>query len=224
MIDTKAVRAPEPVAWISKADLERLIRDEYRECNLTQWITNDSVPLYLAPPPAIDPGQPVAWRHILTREDGTRATKFTPNETEEPFGVPGEDFSEDYLIASEPLYLAPPTAIDQEPDMNDDWPKFENEARAWIAAHPATIAKMERVDTKAVRALADRLNPYEEPADVLRQCADEIDALKEDAERLEFLMRHISGKALRPIIGEMAWTGDLQEFRSAIDHARKGTT
>jgi hypothetical protein len=61
--------------------------------------------------------------------------------------------------------------------------------------------------------------------DLLHDCVRRaLDALKEDAARLEFLMRHISGRDLRTFVGEMKWTGDLQEFRTAIDRARKGTT
>ena len=37
--------------------------------------------------------------------------------------------------------------------------------------------------------------------------------------RLDWLMRHVPGRALRPLIGVMAWSGDIDEFRAAIDAA-----
>jgi hypothetical protein len=40
-----------------------------------------------------------------------------------------------------------------------------------------------------------------------------------DAVRLDWLMRHVPGRALRPLIGVMAWSGDIDEFRAAIDAA-----
>jgi hypothetical protein len=50
----------------------------------------------------------------------------------------------------------------------------------------------------------------------------ELLAAREDARRLEWLWRHLSGRALRDVVGELAWTGDMQEMRAAIDSAMKG--
>jgi len=44
-------------------------------------------------------------------------------------------------------------------------------------------------------------------------------AVERDAVRLDWLMRHVPGRALRPLIGVMAWSGDIDEFRAAIDAA-----
>jgi hypothetical protein len=50
-------------------------------------------------------------------------------------------------------------------------------------------------------------------------------AVERDAVRLDWLMRHVPGRALRPLIGVMAWSGDIDEFRAAIDAAAgKGGT
>lgn len=43
--------------------------------------------------------------------------------------------------------------------------------------------------------------------------------LREDKERLAFLLRNMSGSQLRSIVGVLADTSDLDEFRDAIDAA-----
>lgn len=40
-----------------------------------------------------------------------------------------------------------------------------------------------------------------------------------DTERLEWLTRKIPGNVVRAIVGELTWTGDLNEWREAIDGA-----
>jgi hypothetical protein len=80
------------------------------------------------------------------------------------------------------------------------------------------------VDTKAVRALAKDLGPCW-LADTLNQCADELDALKEDAARYRWLRDEwfIAGHALpwEECDLECPASNRLDE---AIDRARKGTT
>ena len=63
---------------------------------------------------------------------------------------------------------------------------------------------------------------------LLDKAADEIEALraqvaqyKEDAERLHYVLRRLPGSILRSLIGTMSDTGDIDEFRAAIDKARK---
>jgi hypothetical protein len=95
---------------------------------------------------------------------------------------------------------------------------------------------MSGIDTKAVRALADRLaNTIEmmrwpeqlgwEGAKSLRQCADEIDAMKEDAERYRWLRDDVTdapGQHHADIIYLKHLHG--ADLDAAIDRARKGTT
>ena len=46
---------------------------------------------------------------------------------------------------------------------------------------------------------------------------------KEDAERLHYVLRRLPGSIIRALIGVMSDTGDIHEFRAAIDKARKTT-
>ncbi|KAF1019667.1 MAG: hypothetical protein GAK30_02983 [Paracidovorax wautersii] len=50
----------------------------------------------------------------------------------------------------------------------------------------------------------------------------QADADKRDAERLEFVLRHTPGDALRYVVGELADTADISAFRAAIDAALAG--
>lgn len=43
----------------------------------------------------------------------------------------------------------------------------------------------------------------------------------QDAERLDWLLRHLPGDAIRYCVGVIADTADIDEFREAIDHARR---
>lgn len=47
--------------------------------------------------------------------------------------------------------------------------------------------------------------------------------LVRDAERLDWLLRHLPGDAIRYCVGELADTADGAEFRAAIDQARSAT-
>ena len=62
---------------------------------------------------------------------------------------------------------------------------------------------------------------YEERAQnaetAVRRLRAEVEMLREDAERLEYLMRHLPEDALRYVAGELADSGDIAEFRAAID-------
>lgn len=50
--------------------------------------------------------------------------------------------------------------------------------------------------------------------------AARVAELEPDAERLDWLMRNMTGRSLRECVGELADTGDIAEFRAAIDAAR----
>lgn len=43
----------------------------------------------------------------------------------------------------------------------------------------------------------------------------------EDGERLDWLLRQLPGDAIRYCVGVIADTADIDEFRAAIDHARR---
>ena len=55
--------------------------------------------------------EPVAWIHTMDNTEGCEENEpwivFTDSE-ENPFGIPGEDYSESYFVTSEPLYTASP--------------------------------------------------------------------------------------------------------------------
>jgi len=99
------------------------------------------------------------------------------------------------------------------------------------------------IDTQAVRALADELrkNWRVETADMLRQCADEIDALRgqalSDPERGEYFAMKEDAARYRWLRDKwfvagfaFPWHEELLEppanhrLDEAIDRARKGTT
>ena len=79
-------------------------------------------------------------------------------------------------------------------------------------------------------------NAYDQLHSILAECygtlgaqATEIDrlraevaGLREDAERLDFLLHKLPGDALRYVLGELSDTSNGAEFRAAIDAARKG--
>ena len=48
-------------------------------------------------------GEPVGWLHVMHMEGGQTQTRLT-EDAEDHFGVPGEDYSEEYVVTSEPLY------------------------------------------------------------------------------------------------------------------------
>ncbi|MBP0714865.1 hypothetical protein ABXK61_16290 [Burkholderia sola] len=48
-------------------------------------------------------GEPVGWRHVMHMEGGQTQTRLT-EDAEDHFGVPGEDYSEEYVVTSEPLF------------------------------------------------------------------------------------------------------------------------
>ena len=53
------------------------------------------------------------------------------------------------------------------------------------------------------------------------QLEAEVAGLREDAERLDFLLHKLPGDSLRYVLGELSDTSDEAEFRAAIDAARK---
>jgi hypothetical protein len=65
-----------------------------------------------------------------------------------------------------------------------------------------------------IEADADELAELRTECERLRA---EVEMLREDAERLEYLMRHLPEDALRYVAGELADSGDIAEFRAAID-------
>ena len=48
-------------------------------------------------------GEPVGWRQVMHMEGGQTHTRLT-EDAEDHFGVPGEDYSEEYAVTSEPVY------------------------------------------------------------------------------------------------------------------------
>jgi len=91
------------------------------------------------------------------------------------------------------------------------------------------------IDTKAVRALADDVEKHwaiNRAYETLRQCADEIDAMKEDAERYRWLRNDsINASWKTPTVTAYCPDGinvdnvlDGERLDDAIDRARKGTT
>jgi hypothetical protein len=64
-------------------------------------------------------------------------------------------------------------------------------------------------------------------AELIKSLADnaalraEVAGLREDAERLDFLLHKLPGDSLRYVLGELSDTSDEAEFRAAIDAARK---
>lgn len=82
---------------------------------------------------------------------------------------------------------------------------------------------------KGLRALAGWLNEewprhYRDiasaAADALEAQAREIEGLRKDAERLDWLLWKLPGDALRHVVGALDDTADAAEFRAAIDAAK----
>ncbi|WP_333998243.1 hypothetical protein [Burkholderia orbicola] len=48
-------------------------------------------------------GEPAGWLHVMHMEGGQTHTRLT-EDAEDHFGVPGEDYSEEYVVTSEPLF------------------------------------------------------------------------------------------------------------------------
>ena len=48
-------------------------------------------------------GEPAGWLHVMHMEGGQTQTRLT-EDAEDHFGVPGEDYSEEYVVTSEPLF------------------------------------------------------------------------------------------------------------------------
>jgi hypothetical protein len=70
---------------------------------------------------------------------------------------------------------------------------------------------------RELQSLRNLGNEAEAAADEIERLRAEVEMLREDAERLEYLMRHLPGDALRYVAGELADSGDIAEFRAAID-------
>jgi hypothetical protein len=90
------------------------------------------------------------------------------------------------------------------------------------------------LDLKAVRALADQWESWLDPVtpQMLRQCADELDALKQDAERYRCMrdLCELIGhtESLEPAKWKWVfWTPaplDDEDIGEALDRARRETT
>jgi len=48
-------------------------------------------------------GEPAGWLHVMHMEGGQTHTRLT-EDAEDHFGVPGEDYSEEYVVTSAPLF------------------------------------------------------------------------------------------------------------------------
>ena len=56
--------------------------------------------------------EPVAWMHTMDNTEGFEENEpyvLITEDGENPFGVPGEDYSESFPVTSVPLYTTPPT-------------------------------------------------------------------------------------------------------------------
>lgn len=54
--------------------------------------------------------EPIAWMHTMDNTEGCEENEpwvVLTDSDENPFGVPGEDYSETYPVISQPLYTAP---------------------------------------------------------------------------------------------------------------------
>jgi hypothetical protein len=75
------------------------------------------------------------------------------------------------------------------------------------------LSKQLRIDHQS-GDFGDALAGYAGRAAALEE---QVDFLRADADRLLYLLRHLPGDALRYVAGELADTGDIDEFRAAID-------
>ena len=63
-------------------------------------------------------------------------------------------------------------------------------------------------------------NKWHPLAPAAQQAVNANASVSQDAVRLGFILRHLSGDVLRNMVGEMSCTSDIDEFREAIDAAR----
>lgn len=73
----------------------------------------------------------------------------------------------------------------------------------------------------AIRSIPDEVAQPETTATDIETLRAQVAQYKEDAERLHYVLRKLPGSILRSLIGTMSDTGDIDEFRAAIDKARK---
>ena len=88
-----------------------------------------------------------------------------------------------------------------------------------MTTEPTVKRWQDRIDL-AIATMTDRREAmFQEIAELRAQVAQ----YKEDAERLHYVLRRLPGSIIRALIGVMSDTGDIHEFRAAIDKARKTT-
>lgn len=88
-----------------------------------------------------------------------------------------------------------------------------------MTTEPTVKRWQDRIDL-AIATMTDRREAmFQEIAELRAQVAQ----YKEDAERLHYVLRRLPGSIIRALIGVMSDTGDIHEFRAAIDKARKST-
>lgn len=75
----------------------------------------------------------------------------------------------------------------------------------------------------AIRSIPDEVAQPETTATDIETLRAQVAQYKEDAERLHYVLRRLPGSIIRALIGVMSDTGDIHEFRAAIDKARKTT-
>ena len=102
---------------------------------------------------------------------------------------------------------------------------------AMIAASPAAAvsaakdAEIAGLRAELIKSLADnaalRADAIDRQNNVVAPLRAEVAGLREDAERLDFLLHKLPGDSLRYVLGELSDTSDEAEFRAAIDAARK---
>mgnify|MGYP002359861855 FL=1 len=100
-----------------------------------------------------------------------------------------------------------------------------------IAASPAAAvsaakdAEIAGLRAELIKSLADnaalRADAIDRQNNVVAPLRAEVAGLREDAERLDFLLHKLPGDSLRYVLGELSDTSDEAEFRAAIDAARK---
>ena len=74
--------------------------------------------------------------------------------------------------------------------------------------------------SEALQYMAEVLNDYEAQNQILRAENARLMAHEDDTDRLDWIVRAIPGNLARSLVGDMSWTGDLDEWRTKIDIAR----
>jgi hypothetical protein len=92
---------------LTRDQIIKIVRKTLKENNDRDKLSSESfVKLYAALEEAwLEKvcGEPAGWLHVMHMEGGQTMTRLT-EDAEDHFGVPGEDYSEEYVVTSEPLF------------------------------------------------------------------------------------------------------------------------